>query len=210
MEFFNQLYQNLRDTSVWEFIAVITGIGSVWYARKESILVYPVGIISVLIYVFIFYEASLFADAGINLFYFAMSVYGWYHWTHKNGHTAIREISVNTLRDQILAVALTFVAFICIFALIWVFKRDDTAYITSYVPYVDSFVTAIFLIGMWLMALKRVENWIYWIIGDLIALPLCFMKGLVFTSVQYLVFLIIAVLGYLEWKRRWEERHLSA
>lgn len=210
MDFLHQFYRNLLDTGIWEFIAVLTGIGSVWYARRESILVYPVGIISVLIYVFICFNARLYADAGINLFYFAMSVYGWYHWTHKDGHTEMREISVNTPKEQLSGVILTIISFVIIYGLIWIFNRKDIAYISSYVPFVDSFITAIFLIGMWLMALKRVENWIYWIVGDVIAIPLYFAKGLVFTSVQYLVFLIIAILGYIEWKKRWTERHLSA
>ncbi len=209
MDFINQLYQNLLNTGIWEFIAVITGIASVWFAQKESILVYPVGIISVLIYVFIFFNVRLYADAGINLFYFAMSVYGWYHWTHKNGHTETREISVNTPKEQVLGIVLTFVSFIVIYGLIWLFNRQDTEYITSYVPFVDSFITGIFLIGMWLMALKRVENWIYWIIGDFIAIPIYFSRGLVFTCVQYIVFLVIAILGYIEWKKRWTERNLS-
>lgn len=210
MDFFNQFYSNLLDTSIWEFIAVIFGIGSVWYARKESILVYPVGIVSVVIYVFICFNARLYADAGINLFYFVMSVYGWYHWTHKNGHTETREISVNSTKEQILGIVLTIVSFFLILALIWLFNRDDVVYMNSYVPYVDSLTTAIFLIGMWLMALKRIENWLYWIIGDLIAIPLYFGKGLVFTSFQYLVLLIIAIWGYIEWRKRWNQLHRSA
>lgn len=210
MGFYQQFYTNLLDTGIWEFIAVIFGIGSVWYARKESILVYPVGIVSVVIYVFICFNARLYADAGINFFYFVMSVYGWYHWTHKNGHTEIREISVNSTGEQILGIVLTIVSFFAILGLIWLFNRDDIAYMSSFVPYVDSLTTAIFLIGMWLMALKRIENWLYWIAGDLIAIPLYFSKGLVFTSFQYLVLLIIAILGYFEWRKRWSQLSRSA
>lgn len=210
MGFYQQFYTNLLDTGIWEFIAVIFGIGSVWYARKESILVYPVGIVSVVIYVFIFFNARLYADAGINFFYFVMSVYGWYHWTHKNGHAEMREISVNSTKEQILGVVLTIVSFFVILGLIWLFNRDDVVYMSSFVPYIDSFTTAIFLIGMWFMALKRIENWLYWIAGDLIAIPLCFSKGLVFTSFQYLVLLIIAILGYFEWRKRWNQLSRSA
>ncbi len=209
MDFFQLFYQNLIATGIWEFIAVLTGIGSVWYARRESILVYPVGIISVLIYVFLFFSANLYADSAVNLFYFGMSAYGWYHWTHKNGHVETREISVNTPKEQWLAILLTFVSFVIIYGLIWLFKHNDAEYINSYVPFIDSFVTAIFVIGMWLMALKRIENWIYWIVGDFIGIPLYYSKGLAFTSVQYIVFLVIAVMGYLEWKKRWAEKHLS-
>lgn len=209
MDFIHQFHYNILNTSFLEFIAVITGIGSVWYARKENILVYPVGIISVLIYVYICFNARLYADAGINFFYFIVSVYGWYHWTHKNGKTETREISVNSTTEQFLGVGLVIVSFILIIGLIWAFNHHDTVYMSSFVPYLDSFTTAIFLVGMWLMALKRVENWIYWIIGDLIAIPLYYSKGLVFTGFQYIVFLVIAILGYMEWKKRWQQQHLS-
>jgi nicotinamide mononucleotide transporter len=208
MDFFNQFYQNLSDTGFWEYVAAITGIGSVWYARKESILVYPVGIISVLIYVYICFNAKLYADSGINFFYFIMSVYGWYHWTHKNGKIVSREITANTKKEQALGIILTIFSFIAIYSLIWVFKHDDVPYMSSYVPICDSLTAAIFIIGMWLMALKRLENWVYWIIGDLIAIPLYFAKGLVFTSFQYLVLLIVAIIGYLEWKKRWHQKIL--
>lgn len=203
MDFWDQFYSNLLNTSILEFIAVVTGIGSVWYARRENILVYPVGIVSVLIYVYICYNARLYADAGINFFYFTVSVYGWYHWTHTNGKTEMREISVNSMKERWLGILLTVVSFFLIITLIWFFNRSDKVYMSSYVPFVDSLTTAIFLIGMWLMALKKVENWIYWIIGDLIAIPLYFAKGLVFTSFQYLVFLLLAIMGYIEWRNRW-------
>lgn len=207
MDYFNQFSYNLQNTSILEFIAVLTGIGSVWFARRESILVYPIGIISVLLYVYICYNASLYADAGINFFYFVVSVYGWYHWTHQNGKTERREISVNSWKQQLLGIFITITSFFFIIGLIWIFKKDDQTYINSYVPYVDSLTTAVFLVGMWLMALKKVENWVYWIAGDLIAIPLYFAKGLVFTSFQYVVFLIIAVLGYIEWRKRWVLQH---
>lgn len=210
MDFFNQFYENLLNTSLLEFIAVITGIGSVWYAQRENILVYPVGIISVLIYVYICYISRLYADAGINLFYFIVSVYGWYHWTHKNGKTENREISVNSRMEQLLGVGLVVLGFFVIIGLIWIFNHHDRVYMNSFVPFLDSFITSIFLVGMWLMALKRVENWIYWIVGDIIAIPLYYSKGLVFTGFQYIVFLVIAVLGYIEWKKRWQESQLNA
>jgi nicotinamide mononucleotide transporter len=97
------------------------------------------------------------------------------------------------------------VSYFVIFGLIWIFKHDDAEYINSYIPYVDSFTTSIFLIGMLLMAQKKVENWIYWIIGDIVSIPLYFVKGLVFTSFQYSVFLLIAILGFIEWRKLYNE-----
>lgn len=197
------------DTSWFEAIAVLLGIASVWYARRENILVYPTGIVSVLIYVFICFNARLYADAGINLFYFGMSVYGWYNWTRGGVNSTELLITKNNKVQQWTSVSYTFTAYWAILGLIWLFNRDDTVYMQSYVPWVDSFTTAVFLIGMLLMAKKKVENWVYWIIGDIVSIPLYFMKGLVFTSFQYTVFLVIAILGYIEWNRRLQESHTS-
>ncbi len=205
LSFFEIFYQNVRETTLLEIIAVIFGLLSVWYAKKANILVYPTGIISVLIYVYICFFALLYADMGINFFYFVMSVYGWYNWTRKGPKRKVIRISWNTPTQQWVAIAATVVAYFVIFGLIWVFKRDDAAYMNSYIPYVDSFTTSIFLIGMLLMARKKVENWIYWIIGNIVSIPLYFVKGLVFTSFQYSVFLVLAIMGYVEWRRFYRE-----
>lgn len=209
IEFWNTFMSNLMDTSWFEAIAVLLGVASVWYARRENILVYPTGIVSVLIYVFICFNARLYADAGINLFYFGMSVYGWYNWTRGGANSTELLITKNNKVQQWTSVLYTFAAYWAILGLIWLFNRDDTVYMQSYVPWVDSFTTAVFLIGMLLMAKKKVENWVYWIIGDIVSIPLYFMKGLVFTSFQYTVFLVIAILGYIEWNRRLQESHTS-
>jgi len=178
---------------------------SVWYAKKANILVYPTGIISVLIYVYICFFAMLYADMGINFFYFVMSVYGWYNWTRKRDESKVVRISWNTPLQQWTGIIATVVAYFVIFGLIWIFKNDDPDYINSYIPYVDSFTTSVFLIGMLLMARKKIENWIYWIIGNIISIPLYFAKGLVFTSFQYSIFLVLAIMGYIEWKRFYRE-----
>lgn len=205
LSFFDIFYQNVLATTWLEIIAVIFGLLSVWYAKKANILVYPTGIVSVLIYVYICFFAMLYADMGINFFYFVMSVYGWYNWTRKRPGQKVISISWNSNQEQWIGIIATVVAYFAILGLIWIFKHEDTEYMNSYIPYVDSFTTAVFLIGMLLMARKKVENWIYWIIGDIVSIPLYFMKGLVFTSFQYTVFLLIAVLGYIEWKRLYRE-----
>lgn len=209
LDFWDIFTDNLSDTTWMEFVAVILGIASVWYARRENILVYPTGIVSVLIFVFICFNARLYADAGINLFYFGMSVYGWYNWTRPAGNSGQLAISVNSLKQQWTGIGLTVISYWAILGLIWLFNYDDTVYMQSYVPWTDSFTTSVFLVGMLLMARKKVENWAYWIIGDVISIPLYFMKGLVFTSFQYLVFLIIAVMGLIEWRRRFRNLRLQ-
>ncbi|KAF0200824.1 MAG: nicotinamide mononucleotide [Bacteroidetes bacterium] len=197
--------QNYFSTNWLEAIAAVLGIASVWYARRENILVFPTGIVSVLIYIYICFVARLYADAGIQVFYAGMSVYGWYNWTRKTGDSDRLAITVNSRTEQFIGIAATFVLYWIILGIIWYFNQDDMVYMRSYVPWVDSFTTAVFLIGMLLMARKKLENWIYWIIGNIISIPLYFIKGLAFTSFQYLIFLILAVLAFMEWHRRWIE-----
>ena len=194
---------NFTDTSWLEFVAVVFGLLSVWFAKQEKILVYPTGIISVLIYIYICFNVKLFADAGINLFYFIMSVYGWYMWTRKSDKPPLK-ITFNTSKDWIITGGLFLFSLILIISLLKYFNGDDVDYWSTNVPYIDTFTTSVFIIAMLLMALKKVESWIFWIIGDVISIPLYTYKGLVFTSFQFLVFLILAVMGYVEWKRKVE------
>ncbi len=198
---FETLWNNFLDTTILEFIAVIFGLLSVWFAKQEKILVYPTGIISVLISVYICFVIKLYADAGINLFYFIMSVYGWYNWAKKGQQPQIR-ITKSNRKDWLISVVMFFVSAVVIFVLLKIFKQNDMEYWSTKIPYIDTFTTAIFIVGMWLMAFKKLENWIFWIIGDVISVPLYGYKGLVFTSFQFLVFLIIAIAGYVSWRKK--------
>jgi nicotinamide mononucleotide transporter len=210
--FFELFWQNLQATTWLEVIAVIFGLLSVWYARKANILVYPTGIISVLIYVYILIEPQLYADMGINFFYFLMSVYGWYMWTRKGPKKKVIPIRWNSKTQQFMGIIAVIVFYFLILGMLWFFNKNDQDYLNTYVffseiklMYVDSFTTSIFLVGMLLMALKRIENWIYWIIGDIISVPLYFEKGMVFTSFQYFVFLAIAIAGLISWIKIYDE-----
>ncbi|OQX77738.1 MAG: hypothetical protein B6D64_07855 [Bacteroidetes bacterium 4484_276] len=198
-EFFDLFYQNILNASWLEAAAVFFGLFSVWFAKKENILVYPTGIISVLIYVYICFFAGLYADMGINFFFFIMSVYGWFKWTRKDQADNFIPISKNSVGQHLLSIAGAIAFF---FVLQFVLKN----YTDSTVPNWDSLTTAIFIIGMWLMALKKIENWIFWIVGNVISIPLYFHKGLVLTSFQFTVFLVIAILGYLEWRKKLNEQ----
>lgn len=192
---FSQLYADILRTSLLEIVAVIFGILSVWFARKENIWVYPTGIINVLIYVYLCFYAGLYADMGINAFYFMMSVFGWYNWSKRDKGLQHVPITTLNIRSWLLNLAMTVTAFVLIYFVL-------SKYTDSTVPLFDSFTTALFIVGMWLMAIKKIENWLFWILGDFLVIPLFASKGLVFTSLQYIVFLIIAILGYLEWRKR--------
>ena len=193
-EFFALLLQNIAQSSFIEIIAVIFGLLSVWYSTKVNILVYPTGIVSVLIYVYICLMAGLYADMFINGVYFGMSVYGWYNWAHRRENEKVIPVLFAGAKQNIIAIAVTLVSFFFI-------QHILKTYTDSTVPTIDAFTTAVFIVGMWLMATKKVENWIYWIIGDIVSIPLYFYKGLVFTSFQYLVFLILAIIGFISWRK---------
>jgi len=195
ISFSDIILENFRNTTWLEAVAVATGLLSVWYAKKENILVFPAGIVSVLIYVYICFFAKLYADMGINFFYFIMSVYGWYNWSRKDQDKKTIPISGMDSKEWILSISAFVVFFI-------VLSYSLTHFTDSNVPIWDSLTTAIFLVSMWLMAKKKIENWLGWIVGDIISIPLYAYKGLILTSLQFTIFLIIAVLGYLEWRRK--------
>lgn len=203
--FFQLFYENVMATTWLELIAVFFGIISVWFARQANLLVYPTGIISTVIYMYITFTIQLYADMGINFFYTAMSIYGWYVWTRRDDQQRVRPIRWNTKKQQATGIALVPVLYVVIYLLLYVFKQDDPEYMQSYIPYVDSFTTSIFLIGMYFMARKKIENWIYWIVGNVVSVPLYFVKGLVFTSFQFAVFLVLAVLGLMAWIKLYNE-----
>lgn len=181
---------------ILEMIGVFFGFLSVWYSMRENILVFPTGILSTGVFVYILLVFGLLGDMLINAYYFAMSIYGWYVWTRKVDDTHFIPITTTTLREKKWS-AILFVATIVFVLVVYVFfdKLDN------WTSYVDSLTTAIFFVGMWLMAKKKIENWIYWIIGDIISVPLYLYKGLIFTSFQYFLFTIIAIFGYLAWKK---------
>lgn len=197
-EFFDLFAQNIVQTTFIEVIAVIFGLLSVWYSMRVNILVYPTGIVSVLIYVYICLIAGLYADMAINFIYFVMSVYGWYNWLRPAENKPQRPVRFATKKQNSIAAVIALISFFAI-------NHILVHYTDSNVPAIDAFTTAIFIVGMWLMAEKKVENWIYWIIGDIVSIPLYFYKGLVMTSFQYTVFLVLAVLGFIAWKK--EAKH---
>ena len=195
------LYQNILDSSWMEIVAASFGLVSVWYAKKANILVYPTGIVSVLLYVYICFNAQLYADMGINAYYFIFSVYGWIMWSRKDVNKEELPVTYSDLKTWLISIVVFFISLVVIQVLLRIFKADDVAYWSTFVPYTDTFTTAVAILGMWLMANKKVENWLFWIATDVVSVPLYLYKGLVFTSLQFFVFLILAVMGYFEWRK---------
>ena len=183
------------QTSYIELIAVAFGLICVWCMKKESLLAFPFGIVNVLIYVYIFFSAKLYANAAINAFFFIMSAYGWYNWTRKDS-------SDNTIRiarcskPEMLLNSLAVIVFFFIIRLVLI------RYTESKIPSWDAATTAVYIVAQWLLSRKKIENWYLWISADAVMIGLCAWEGLYFSSFQYLVFTIIAILGVIEWKTK--------
>ena len=179
-----------------EITGVVFGLLSVWLAKKNHIGVFPTGMISTSIFVYLLLKWGLVGDMLINAYYFGMSVYGWVIWSRVNDQQQTTLITrINQLEWKYLFLlfvgSLGFVYGVYQWFGLW---NSSTAMI-------DTLTTAIFFSGMWLMARRRIENWIFWIVGDIISVPLYLIKGFSFTSLQYLIFTFIAIYGYLEWKK---------
>ncbi|MBT8277483.1 MAG: nicotinamide riboside transporter PnuC [Bacteroidia bacterium] len=195
-DFFLQPYRSASSFDIaLEVTAALFGIASVWFAKKESIWVYPAGIISTAIYVYICFMYTLYGDLIINVYYTGMSIYGWYMWTHiiEGEHIEITTSSPSDSFKALVIFAVTAAFVICVYLY---FDRFDRL-----TDYFDTFTTGIFFAAMWLMANKKIEHWTLWIVGNIISIPLYFIKGLGFTGIQFMIFLILAILGYNEWKR---------
>lgn len=197
---FEYLFSQYREYPiidvVLEIVAVLFGLLSVWYAKKDHIFVFPTGLVSTFIYVYLLWKWTLWGDMMINGYYFIMSIYGWYHWTRKKDDTVEFPISKISSYEKRISIIIFIFTILFVVSIYRYFDKFTTWY-----AYVDTFLTGIFFIGMWLMAKRKIENWIFWIIGDVISIPLYFAKGFTFTSFQYIIFTIVAVYGYLEWEK---------
>jgi nicotinamide mononucleotide transporter len=195
-----QFLTGLKGTTPLEYIAVFTGIASVWFSKKENILVYPVGLVNTIIYIYLSVRGDLFGEASVNLYYTIISIYGWIIWSRKNEqHRPVLKITNNTKKEWLQQVLFFAAFYLAIYFSLLYLKR---AFDAKTIPWADAFASATAYTGMWLMARKKVESWFWWVATDLASVPLYFVKGLVFTSVYYFILLIMAVAGWVEWQQR--------
>jgi len=186
-----------QHQSWFEITGVITGLLCVYLAAKNIIWNWPLAIISVSIYIFIFYEAHLFADMGLQFYFLAVNIYGWYFWSKKQAKqqkTPVARIAKHEVIFSVLAI----IAFTAILGS--VLKKHTTA---SY-PYLDSFCTACSFVAQFFMARKVIENWLLWVFIDIIYTGIYIFKGLHLTAVMYAIYVIIAFIGYLDWKKEYK------
>ncbi|MCJ7935564.1 MAG: nicotinamide riboside transporter PnuC [Chryseobacterium sp.] len=219
-DLFVKPYENYTTAQILlETSGALFGTLSVYFSIKKNIWVYPTGIISTLIYVYILFNFGLLGDCLINVYYTIMSVYGWILWSKNSKDHIHVDVSWATRKEWIYAIIL-FILSLALVTLIYYYKpyidnqfsMEGTylgLYHLDWANWLDVFTTSIFLVGMWFMAKQRIENWVFWIIGDFICMPMMIFKGLGITSVQYLVFTIMAILGYLSWKKSFKEKKVQ-
>lgn len=219
-DLFIKPYESYSSFQIFlESFAAVFGIMSVYFSIKKNIWLYPTGIISTLIYVYILFNFGLLGDCMINVYYTVMSIYGWILWA-KNSEDHIHVEVTWASRKEWVYGTLLFVLSLLLVTVIYYYKpyidnqfsmkgTDLGLYHLDWGNKLDIITTSIFLVGMWFMAKRRIENWIFWIIGDFICMPMMIYKGLGITSVQYLVFTIMAILGYLNWKKSFKEKKVQ-
>ncbi len=200
-DFFVAVYNGLIQTTWIEAIAVVMGIVSVWYSRKENILVFPTGIINTTLYIYLSFKGHLLGEASVNLYYTIMSFYGWYWWSRKKEDQVTNALQItssnNKQRGQQL---LVFLGFYAVLFIVLQFLKNNFA--PDAIPWADALASASAYTAMWLMAKKKVESWIWWILTNITSIPLYFIKGYAFTSFQFIVLLILAIAGYISWKEK--------
>lgn len=191
----------MRSTSALEYIAVIAGIGSVWFSRIENILVYPVGLVNTIIYIYLSLKGSLIGEASVNFYYTVMSIYGWILWTKKDQQQHLLvSITYSNQKEWLQEIGFFSAFYVAIYFALAFLKKGLFA--PGAIPWADAFASATAYTGMWLMARKKVESWYWWIATNIASIPLYFVKHYVFTSVYYCILLVMAVFGLYEWMKR--------
>lgn len=197
IDFFLEAYKNATLIQiVLEFIVFVLGIASVWLAKKENILVYPTGLIATVITTYLLWMAGYLGDMMINLYFSVMSVYGWWNWSRKNNESDHLPITRTNFKEKIIGIALFFLTIVVVFAIYKMLGQD-----IHKENYIDIVASGIFFTAMWYMAKKKIENWALWIIGDFIVTPIYAYRGLGMLSLQYLIFTVLAIMAYLEWRK---------
>lgn len=198
-EIWEKLISNIQQTGWKEWVSTITQIASVWFARKNNVLVYPTGIIGVLLAAWLYFFDShppLYADGTLNIYYFIMSVYGWYNWMQKkDAEHFTYPISWCTKKELSAGLLLFLVAWGLIYFTLLKITDSNT-------PILDSLVSSTAVVAMWWMAKRKIENWLGWIISNIVAIPLNFYKEFYLFTLMYVLFLVLALWGYFEWKKQ--------
>jgi nicotinamide mononucleotide transporter len=199
-EIWDQFIQDMKHTSWLEYTAVVSGIVSVWFSRIENIWVYPSGLVSTIIYIYVSFKGGLLGEASVNFYYTVMSVYGWILWARRDAKKKhVLQITYSSKKEWLFQLGFFSLFYLIIFFSLTYLKKG---FYPQAIPWGDAFASATAYTGMWLMAKKKVESWHWWIATNFASVPLYFVKHYVFTSVYYVILLIMAIFGLIEWMKR--------
>jgi nicotinamide mononucleotide transporter len=204
-DFFSRLVSDIQHSSWWEWVAVLAGIASVWFSKKENILVYPVGLVNTIIYIWLSFKGDLLGEASVNLYYTIMSIYGWILWSRRDTrHQPVVHVTFSDKKWWLYQLAFFAAFYTIVFLLLTYLKKDFAA---GAIPWADAFASATAFTGMWLMTKKKVESWYWWIVTNIASIPLYYVKEYALTSVYYLILLVMAIFGLLEWMKKAKQSH---
>lgn len=190
----------LMQTTLVEAVAVLFGMVSVILANRNSVWLYPTGIISTALYLHIMYSVQLYAEMSLNAYYLIMSIYGWVRWQQNKEDMSASAISYNSSKDWKVAISIVVIGFGLLYFIL-------SRYTDSNVPFADAIVSAFAWAGMWLLAKHKIENWIFLNISNIIAIPLLIYKGIPLTALLTVILFTVAVLGYFRWKKLYRLQH---
>lgn len=204
-QFLERLLQTAQDSSWYEWLAVLSGIASVWFSKLESIWVYPIGLINTIIYTWISFEYHLPGEATVNFYYTIMSLYGWYNWLRKTDQQQpLVKITFSSIKEWQQELLFFTSCYIILFIAL---TKLQSLFFEGAIPWADALASAAAFTGMWLMTKKKVESWYWWILTNITSIPLYFVKGLTLTSIYYFILLIIAIAGLSSWQQKAKMAH---
>lgn len=198
MDILQSIVEGLKAITAYEAVGWITGIACVWLAAKQNVWTWPLGLVSTGLYVVVFYSVRLYADMGLNAFYFITSIYGWYIWLYGGKNKTERRVGRVGKKEMLVLLIIG-----TVFTLGLGYFLEN--YTDADLSYTDSATTAVSLIGYWMMAKKQIENWIVWLVVDVVYVGVYAYKGLYLTSFLYFIYLILCVKAYADWKKELNE-----
>jgi nicotinamide mononucleotide transporter len=188
------LVEQIKDTSILQWIAVSFGVTEVLLAKKNNVLLYPAGIISSALSIFLLFEALLYAEAALSTYYVIMSIYGWAYWIKRKDQAEVK-ISYSSKKEWLITSIIALGGWGILYLILKNFTDSD-------VPILDSFISSTAWAGMWLLARRKIENWILLNVSNLFAIPLLFYKNLPLFALLTIFLFIVACFGYFEWRQK--------
>jgi nicotinamide mononucleotide transporter len=191
-----------NNMSPIEITATVFGLLCVWYTIKENIWCWPTGLIQVILYVYVFYTAKLYSDSILQIIYIPMSIYGWYYWLKGGKNKTEAPVTLGVVWNIALWASIGTTG-----TILWgEFMKHNT---DAACPHADAFIVVFSLIAQWLMSKKRLESWVLWFAVDILAIGVYWYKDLYFTAGLYAVYLALAIMGFMAWRKSYKTRRVS-